>query len=627
MLATSVFGQFVESPLPSNRATTSKTSAVARIQATPDPTFLPFWDDFSSSITEIRDTLWLYGNSVLLNSGMGIQPPSINVVTFDGVDSLGKPYNVNDVLAKGYADKLVSQPIRMDLVSPGLQNTVYISFFVQWFGRGEPPDPGDVLKLSLKAQDGTWEDVLMLETNPSFEQDVFRHFVVQIADPKFFHDAFQFRFTNFARLSGKYDTWHLDYIYLNSGRTPTDVYYPDRSITTPLTSLFKDYYSMPASHFLQDISTNLVHPSIELYNLQQVGAVGGIRPFNYTTTATIDSRVNGAMLPPDVVPLDINQAPGGMQPDLIGQEFRTQVLNTIPQPSDFDADADSIHIGLQFFINSTDNVVPPLGDYNPIVYDPLDFRVNDTTTINYILSSYYAYDDGGAEYMAGLNQAGSFVAYQFTMNTPDPDTLVYVDIFFPEVGDNTNQSIQLQIRETLTDNTSITAFEQNLVVQRSTMNKFVRYPLTRPVTVQGVFYIGWKQLTNVPINVGLDKNTDNGDKIWYNTNGIWVQNTVVHGSPMIRPGFGEGNGIVTGINKEFTGADVFPNPAVGSCTIKGHVQSLAVYDISGRVIDVSSEAVGENTRVTFSAGTSGLVLVRYGRDGQIHTRKVMVRGE
>ena len=92
---------------------------MARTQAG-TPVLLPFWDDFASSEVLLQQTLWFAGNSVSLNNGIGIRPPSKNVVSFDGADSLGKPYNVNDVLAKGYADRLISQPIRMDLVDPAL---------------------------------------------------------------------------------------------------------------------------------------------------------------------------------------------------------------------------------------------------------------------------------------------------------------------------------------------------------------------------------------------------------------------------------------------------------------------------------------------------------------------------
>jgi hypothetical protein len=55
---------------------------------------LPFWDDFSFTVTERPDnSLWLDGANIWVNDGLGINPPSIRVATFDGTDGTGKPYN------------------------------------------------------------------------------------------------------------------------------------------------------------------------------------------------------------------------------------------------------------------------------------------------------------------------------------------------------------------------------------------------------------------------------------------------------------------------------------------------------------------------------------------------------
>ncbi len=626
-LSATAIAQLVEYPLPSN-ATVRKKQKAAAATHTADPTFLPFWDDFSSSDTLLRDSLWLYGNSVLLNNGLGIRPPSKNVVSFDGADSLGKPYDVNDVLAKGFADQLTSQPIRMDLVDISLQNTVFLSFFYQVQGRGEPPDPGDQLILSLKAQNGLWEDVYVLETNVTMEPDVFQQVIVQISDPKFFHDNFQFRFSNYARLSGPYDTWNLDYVYLNSGRSATDLYFPDRTVSTAFTSLFKDYFSMPVKHFLEDVPGNLSSPSVDLYNLKLFNVPGGdphVQPINYTTNAQITSRVAGATSSTEIK-LDSAEYPGS---DLSGLQYLTVTLNKVPDVADFDPLADSIHIRLKYGMATKDNIPISLtGDYDPAIYSPINFRYSDSLNADYVLSSYYAYDDGTAEYAAGLNQAGSFLAFLFEMKSQNPDTLVYVDIYFPEFGDNTSQSLKLQVRTILTDNTAAPIFEEIIVVDRKTKNTFTRYPFYRPVPVGGAFYIGWKQLSNVSIPVGLDKNTDNGSKIFYNTNGTWIQNTNVHGTIMVRPGFGKGDGsTITGLPLERDATVLYPNPTSGICYLKGHPESLEVYDITGRRIEVDLEAWGADTRISFASGVSGLVLVRYAMNGQAKTQKLMVRAE
>ncbi len=102
-------------------------------------------------------------------------------------------------------------------------------------------------------------------------------------------------------------------------------------------------------------------------------------------------------------------------------------------------------------INSGDNIidrVPPRdsGDYTPN-YIPIDFRVNDTTRATYVLANYYAYDDGSAEFGAGLNQPAAEVAYLFKMITNKPDTIVAIDLYFPDFGDQSSQTIVIHVRK------------------------------------------------------------------------------------------------------------------------------------------------------------------------------------
>ena len=163
----------------------------ARVQA-PDALTLPFWDDFSFIDSKYfpDQKLWVNSQSVWVNSGMGINPPSINVATFDGYDSLGKPYSVNDIFAKGYADKLTSLPIRLDLVAPAQQATVFLSFFYQYQGNGEAPDAGDILSLSFKDDKGVWNKVWQREKDATINKDQFIQVLIPVTDIAYFHKTF-----------------------------------------------------------------------------------------------------------------------------------------------------------------------------------------------------------------------------------------------------------------------------------------------------------------------------------------------------------------------------------------------------------------------------------------------------
>ena len=50
----------------------------------------------------------------------------------------------------------------------------------------------------------------------------------------------------------------------------------------------------------------------------------------------------------------------------------------------------------------------------------------------------------------------------------------------------------------------------------------------------GTFYVGWEQITNDLLNIGLDKNSISNQYMFYNVGGGWV-NSQFPGSWMIRP--------------------------------------------------------------------------------------------
>ena len=627
LLFSTSYAQLVEHPLASNTTQSfiSPRDLISSRSQASGPLNLPFWDDFSysDSLAYPQENLWLFGKSVFLNNGLGIRQPSKNIVTFDGVDSLGKPYNVNDVLAKGLADKLVSLPIRMDLVDPTLRNTVFISFYYQVKGHGEAPDNGDQLILSFKNSDKKWESMYVVENNDAIKPDIFYQVIIPVAGDRFYHADFQFRFQNFARLSGPYDTWNVDYVYLNSGRSLVDTSYPDRTVSSSLSSLFVDYYSMPIKHFFQNPNANLKKPSLDLYNLR----ADNIQPFDYNTKANITTKIGQQPPTSANVTLDVAQDP---LTTLNGLQFLKLTLNKIPAVSNFNPLADSIGINLSFSMATKDNVLPAQnGDYDPAKYSPIDFRTNDGIRTKYALSSYYAYDDGSAEYGAGLNQSGSYLAFKFLNKSNQTDTLVKVDIYFPEFGDNTSQSLQLQVRRDLSDVASSILYQQNILVARTTKNKFVRYTLDPPVAVNGNFYIGWKQLSSASIPVGLDKNTDNGDKIYYNTNGIWVQNVSVKGSMMVRPGFGNPNlkAPTTGLETTNISEPIYPNPTTRICYLPADAEGVIVFDITGRKVDTELQQLSDSKSLSLVSPVSGLVLVRYLLKGKFYTEKIMVQAD
>ena len=591
---------------------------------------LPFWDDFSfnNSSYYANDTLWDYNTAVTISTGMGVNPPTLKVATFDGIDSIGKPYSVTDAQAKGIADSLISRAIRMDLVDPSLRGNINMTFFYQYDGNGEPPDKGDILYLYFWDIEGFWKEVWHAEYDTTLSSDTFYQATVPINDDSLFHDHFRFKFQNFGRLSGPYDTWHLDYVYINNGKSqyaPVYADMPDRAIATPLTTLFGRYYSIPAAHFLESPDTAMSHPSITLTNQRQDQRIGTSynagQPVSYNTNVQINTRSNGVPAATINIKLDSAQTIGNA---LEYGEHRVVQINKLPDFSLFDPASDSISIRLDFELNSADNITktPIKGDYDDI-YKPINFRVNDFDTVNYILHDYYAYDDGIAEYGAGLNQAGTRLAYQFDMKTAQQDTVVAVQLYFPHFADEADEILELQVLRSLTGNNDTdVAADQDITVTRTERNTFTTVTLVQPVVVKDKFYVGWKQNTTAVIPVGFDKNNDNGDKIFFNLAGTWEQNTIEKGSLMIRPVFG--HGIVTGIEKPKVHT-IFPNPNQGVFYAPASAQAIQVYSITGAYTDFISEVVSNGTQIRLNNAAPGLYLVRFFIDGAWETHKIIVQ--
>ncbi len=576
---------------------------------------LPFWDDFSFARGAVPSAgLYSARQSVWVNSSMGIRPPSINVATFDGLDSLGRPYSVNDVLAKGFADRLTSWPIRMDQVPGNERTSVYISFFYQFRGNGEAPDEGDVLNLYFLNANKNWELIWTIENNGQLPTDRFVQVLLPIAADRFFHDSFQFRFTNFARLSGPYDTWHLDYIYINKGRTNTDTSYPDRTLVSQLGTGLKGYSAIPFRHFAQAATLPLAPSTFTIYNLR----AGNLQPLNYNLQAGVTSY-KGVSTTLRSKLLDSAQSVGAVN----GLEFRTTQTNTKPPANLFDFAADSARINFQLKLNSADNIpiTQPQGDYTPN-FSPIDFRNNDTLRLTQMLSNYYAYDDGVAEYGAALNQAGAQVAYQYDMEIAN-DTVVAVDFFFPRFGDESQQVITLQIWNDLS---SAPIHQQVVNVERSQNNQFRRRRLSIPIIVGKRFFIGWRQTSTAVIAVGLDKDNNSENKIFVNTNGSWVPSIQLNGSLMMRPVFGKGTGALPPVGLvESEDVQPFPNPATGHFFLPADATVERIYTLWGKPVTFETRGENDYRRVEVMDSVTGMLIIHYRWGATLRAAKVWLQ--
>lgn len=624
ILTTSASGQLVLTPI--HKEVPKSVSANKRTEDI-TPLSLPFWDDFATIKNGVADAaLWQYANSVWINSGLGINPPSLNVATFDGLDSLGKPYGVNDVLAKGFADKMVSAPLKLDEVAVANRTNVAITFFYQFKGRGEAPDAGDLLSLHFKNNLGVWTQVWSIENNGTLSADQFVRVTIPITGADYFHDAFQFRFQNFARLSGPYDTWHVDYVYVNNGKSqvaPVFPLFPDRTVSQPLTSLLQDYRAVPIKHFFNDPTTILKQPILTLTTLRTDQVMPSGQPVDYASEVKITSYKEE--LPPVINNLTLDTDAEVLNA-LSYQTFSSITLQTLPAAASLDAASDSIFLRLKVIMDSGDDIAKPIAeaDYDSDVFSPISFRTNDSTSATFALSNYYAYDDGEAEYGAGLNKAGAQVAYRFDMLTTEPDTIVAIDFYFPRFGDESSQSIQLQIWKNLTLSVSDIHFTGTIPIQRNSFNKFWRVTLPEPIGVRDFFYVGWRQLGSALVAVGLDKNTEVPGKIFVNLNGTWEEDELA-GSLMMRPVFGKGNGDVISGAPETKTIRAYPNPNRGVFYAAGELNQIQLLDLTGKPVSIETESLQDETKITVVTPVAGIYVLRARQGNHMLTQKIIIR--
>ncbi len=578
----------------------------------------PFLDDFSKRGPFPDTALWL-DNYVFINRDYPIAPPTIGVATFDGVNEHGYPY---DFLASQYstgkADVLTSK--RINLKNKVAGDSIYLSFYYQPQGRGNAPESADSLILEfgkkttayktihdttfVKDTLFSYDSVTFTDTIVSISdaigqivdyvkpydsviwQERWAHFgyplpandsswkyvILPVTDTTFLKAGFQFRFRNWATLSGNGDQWSIDNVYLAKNRNMYDTLFEDVAFVYDPPSLLKTYTAMPWKHYKTSFMQDSIH--VLLRN-------------NYN----------------------------------------------IPKNVNFDFCVDSIHIQVFCSPNSSDNVNPYTSSgyytYNasplpviPVLNDSITYNfeavlntnpdknhLNDTVRTKQKFLNYYAYDDGSAESafaLGGTSMVLGELAQQFTSTIPD--TLRCIDIYFnPLWNDATLYTIVMKVWNDVGGQPGAEIYSDNINLQLTpeydTINygpdHFIRYYLTNPIYLPlylhaSTFYVGFLQNTNQFLNVGVDKRTNNMNKVFYNTTGTWYTSPYP-GSMMMRAVFGTAAEF-TGI-KNIPVADknisVYPNPANDKLFIKIN-SSYQSAKITYSITDIYGSLISEN---------------------------------
>jgi hypothetical protein len=618
-------------------ATSSPANASARTKAAPkNPLSLPFWDDFSFTLVDDPynplsnvpiDSIWTSGSKdVWINEGIGVHAPSYNVATFDGLNGAGAAYS-NISTANGLRDSLTSQ--RIDLSETGVavseRNSVFLSFYYQWQGNGEPPDATDFLRLQFKDNTGAWETVMTIVPSASLSRTEFYDTTLQVLrtanDSKFFHKGFQFRLENFGRKAGPFDTWNVDYIYLNKNRSLNNNSVPDRALASGTSQLFGDYRAAVLDHFMEQKTLRPVEfdvKSNKSLNTENATTYSTTYIFNHLKKDSSRTQSTFLNTPVTAVP---SQDGGGILRALERTRVKDDCKVDLNDPQYFDANNLRIDLTYKIQLQSNDQTDADRG-----LFAPLDFRINDSLKTTFSLANYYAYDDGTAEYSAALQGALDKAAYRFELLHDNPDTLIGLDVYIPDFAiSSANNQMTFYVYNDNNDHPDaepIFAIPYTIKTQGG-MNRFQRVSIIDDIVrVSKRFYIAW---SGKGIPIGLDVSNNTASYMFQNIDlKTWTEADVSSGSLMIRPIFGKGlTGPPLGIPEE-AATFLYPNPNHGEFYIDQQAKVEEVLNAMGQSVPFSTQSVDAGQRITLQTSSPGLYLIKTRKHQKVSVQKIIV---
>ena len=560
---------------------------------------LPFFEDFSYSTVSPYPSADLWADSnVFINHTLPLAPPSIGVATFDGLNKLGYPYNINaSSTSSGPADKLTSRPINLQkkgalAYSPA--DSIYFSFYYQAGGRGYEPSPADSLILDFyKPNQKKWQKVWAQKGYAPVGSDSLFHLVMlPVKDTAYFDSLFQFRFRSRATLSGSLDHWHVDYISMDKNRSYADSIVEDNTFQYMSTGFLKNYACMPYRQY----NPSEMAPAIGNY-MRNNFTIAKNTSYNYTVY-----DVNQATV------ASYNGGHANMMP------YSTNGLHNVPQhsrpPVPFAFPAPMTGIG----IYTVKHVISTTPDFR---------RENDTLWQTQRFSDYYAYDDGTAEWAYLLNAYGAKCAMRYTINVPD--TLRALRIYFDPTKDGTtilNSAFNIMVWKSgpngpgsliYSDSTNL---EHHPVYLQGKYNLMPLFYLSNCILLSpGTYYFGIKQKSNHSLNIGFDRNNDHSNALFYDTGSGWQQ-SALKGSLMINPVLGCLEELmpvaVASYDEKIAETTLFPNPAQNKVRIEcrgGQIENATVTILSAHGQTVYSATYNPEETIDISNLPNGVYVV------------------
>jgi hypothetical protein len=534
---------------------------------------LPFVDDFNQKSPFPDQGLW-EDEFVFINNNFPVDPPSLGVATFDGLNPIGQPYSSN-IAEVGKADILSSRPINLSGLST--VDNVYLSFYWQNGGRGDLPETAtDFFYLEFQDVDGEWIEVLRINA-PQGVQDFNQEFI-QLTEP-YLYDTFRFRFGSVGNRYGSVDHWHLDYVKLDKNRDPfTERSVADMAFVSGPMRYFKDYYQMPYRHFTRELLADSMAARVKNNFLNTVDIVDNFLAVEFGSGDVLDSY-------------------SGPSEDVPTQSTFNFIYDTLNIPDGLQGD--TIVIDVTYFFNtSAENNSP---DY---------VRANNILNRQIVFENTFSYNDGSAERAYRLQNA-DFNQIAVGFRTTVPDTLRAISLhlpFFPDFSPGNaivplfNIVVWSDI-DTIGGDGGTELYRENLVSRTDLtkpfgdqVNDFSFYSFKPELNdgsdfllVDGNFFIGIEYERGNAVDIGFDANTAANDHLFFNIGRGWFRSEFP-GALMLNAIVGKPlSGIYTSASdtKNTTaGLKLFPNPSRESLNILPDLPGVyrySIYDISGRL--------------------------------------------
>ena len=556
---------------------------------------IPFWDDFSQGIDPSK---WIAAGTSYTET-IGTNAPSIGMVLFNGVDELGRSYSLQEK-DQGESDYLTSIPLDLSSLDVVQQSSLYLSFFWQAGGKAEVPDQSDRLTLQILSSSGNWQTIWEKSGGDGLDRSLFTQEIISIL-PEWQHANFQFRFFSNGRQSGPFDSWLLDYVYLNSQGSASLLAYPDRALTVPSAVRLGDFGAYPWELVAKHQKDNWSTVKSEFQNLEN-----RFRAMEFSVTLQ-DSIGTNLLSINTTTPF--NPVPNALE----RRTIISRTFSEIPVPSQ------PGEVYFETALITGDGLLTSINGTDTTRYAQVDFRINDYVRTKFSLRDYFAYDQGQADYTAGINQRSGQLAVAYT--TPEPVNLTGISIDFSSAR-QVNQVVDLVVWSSL-DQTPLYTQEVTLPA-KSPEQPIIYFQLEEAVPVSGTFYVGFTQFTNDFLQVGLDKSTDFGDRIHYNVGGGWIQNKDVAGALLIRPHVRLASNAGGNVSTNPT-LRVYPNPAIDEVMVEGEFSYLQVLDAYGREITLPRIAKNLGEVLNFRDQLPGLYLIRVIRDVEITSFRILVK--